>query len=701
MKPGRTEITINNLTPLADEHSIKVEGHGMSAGAVVTDMTVDSVANRMMGEDSEDSEDSEDGESEESEDEDALRPPELKAVIAELKALRSTREELQNRLRSAGERLGYLRRNMQYCAENVPAMPELEGYKSQDEALYKEMKGVREEIEKVDKQINAVVKKEARLQRAFDRQRRKPRRERELKKALKRDKREEKREQKLQLPSRVYRIKITVENGVLPAETKTVTAVAEMGRSRKPEDDEMPVRELPYLRISYITGGASWTPHYDLRLDSTKQQGTLTYRAHYTNRTGETWKDAKITLSTSQNTFSGLEDKVPWMAAWNVTLQSASSREVRDDGGLLSPAEVKLRKELHAVTQSSMPQETVNVVKDTYRPRYSYNPASPSYSPVAATNTAPEALRDALRAKKKRVSTATTTSSSSYRAAAEPSSDDERRLTRFNSAHRERERASPPSPPPPPSDGPSSRFPLAELAKLQVATSSAESHGMTTIYDLPGVRTITSSKLIRRHIITDVTLPTVEFSHLAVPKLRSSVFLKARVINPKAGGVTFLHGKAGLTLDGSFMGNTSIPLCVPGDHFDVGLGVDESIQVHYSKPSKKSSSQGMIMMKENVVNYCRSIRIHNARQGPVKIFVLDQVPVSDDERLRISLLQPRGLRDEGDQVAVAPAKSKLGTAQMRKNGEILWELRMDNGGDLDLPLEYEARMPQGSAIVVK
>jgi len=52
-------------------------------------------------------------------------------------------------------------------------------------------------------------------------------------------------------------------------------------------------------------------------------------------------------------------------------------------------------------------------------------------------------------------------------------------------------------PPPPPGCEPSSTSPTAELARLQLAISSTESHGVTTIYDLPGVRTITSSKLMR------------------------------------------------------------------------------------------------------------------------------------------------------------------------------------------------------------
>lgn len=687
-KPGRTEITIDNLTPLADEHSIKVEGHGTRA--VVTDMTVDLVPNRMMGKDSDDDDDDDSadgGDGEDSEDEDALAPDALKAANNVVRLLQDRIDELSNSLACAEERLCFLKKNRQFRAEHHAVTPDLDEFKNISAALYREMKGLRDELEKVHGEKRKACKKQARLQSAFDRQRKGPRREKEIKQALERDRRDERRKQRLQLPNRAHRVKITVENEVLPAETKTTTGTAEMGRPRKPEDDEIPARELPYLRISYITGGASWTPRYDLRLDSTKRQGTLTYRAHYSNMTGETWKDAKITLSTSQNTFSGLEDKAPWMAAWNVTLQHTSPKGVRYDRGLLSPAEVGSRQ---------LP----------------YSPLGWAPAPAPPAPPAPAFYSTQRSARSRHSSSAAAYDAATpWRLGQESGS---REISSYASTTEEEERGYGPDygryqrpqekwspPPPPPGGGPSSSFPTAELAKLQLAMSSAESHGMTTTYDLPGVRTITSSKLVRQHIITEVALAAVQFSHLSVPKLRASVFFKARVTNPKAGGVSLLHGKAGLTLDGSFMGNTTIPLCVPGDHFDVGLGVDESIQVHYSKPSERASSQGMLLMKENVVSYCRSIRIHNARQGPVRLLVLDQVPVSDDERLRIALLQPKGLRSEGDEVPVVPGKSKLGTVKLRKHGELLWELAMDGGGDLELPIDYEARMPQGSSMVAK
>jgi hypothetical protein len=75
---------------------------------------------------------------------------------------------------------------------------------------------------------------------------------------------------------------------------------------------------LVSLSISYITYSASWSPRYDLNLNSLKCAGVLEYGAELKNTTSETWRDAKVILSTSQTTFSGLSEKIPTLHPWHV-----------------------------------------------------------------------------------------------------------------------------------------------------------------------------------------------------------------------------------------------------------------------------------------------------------------------------------------------------------------------------------------------
>ena len=86
--------------------------------------------------------------------------------------------------------------------------------------------------------------------------------------------------------------------------------------------------------------------------------------------------------------------------------------------------------------------------------------------------------------------------------------------------------------------------------------------------------------------------------------------------------------------------------------------------------------------------------------------MLDQVPVSEEERLRVEILQPAGLKIEGDAVKtgtgiVGKETEKWGkaTAVLKKGGEVAWEVKIEAGRRVKLMLEYEARFPSSEMVV--
>jgi len=92
----------------------------------------------------------------------------------------------------------------------------------------------------------------------------------------------------------------------------------------------------------------------------------------------------------------------------------------------------------------------------------------------------------------------------------------------------------------------------------------------------------------------------------------------------------------------------------------------------------------------------------------VEGLVLHQIPVSEDERLTVEILQPAGLRSEGDTaksgtgVATAgKAVEKWGraTAVLKKGREVCWDLRLEPSGAVKLVWDYEARFPSTEMVV--
>jgi hypothetical protein len=132
--------------------------------------------------------------------------------------------------------------------------------------------------------------------------------------------------------------------------------------------------------------------------------------------------------------------------------------------------------------------------------------------------------------------------------------------------------------------------------------AGSDTYGFTTTYELPTPRTIPSSPLVRRHVIAEIPLLSLFFTHILVPKLKAAAFLKAKVTNTS--NVPLLQGQAGLTLDGSFMGNLTFPRCSPSETVVLELGVDQSVKVEYERPTAKHGTQGIVIIgKEEVGVY--------------------------------------------------------------------------------------------------
>ena len=147
---------------------------------------------------------------------------------------------------------------------------------------------------------------------------------------------------------------------------------------------------------------------------------------------------------------------------------------------------------------------------------------------------------------------------------------------------------------------------------LAFQSSTWEETGMTTSYDVPGLRTISPSFVSRRHKIASIGLRDVHFYYVLVPKVRPAAFLKARLKNSSS--TTLLRGMVGLTLDSSFLGNTILPRSSSGEVFSLSLGVDPAVNVNYSKPDVKRSQTGLFT-KENGNIYTRNCIVTNTKAG--------------------------------------------------------------------------------------
>ena len=247
---------------------------------------------------------------------------------------------------------------------------------------------------------------------------------------------------------------------------------------------------------------------------------------------------------------------------------------------------------------------------------------------------------------------------------------------------------------------------VPDIPELVTQESTWAESGLTATYDIPGLRTISPSHTARRQKIASITLKDIQLLYVMVPKLRTAAVLKARFRNTSS--IALLKGQAGLTLDGSFLGNTNIPRCSAGEKFGLSLGVDPSVTVTYSKPVMKRRQTGVFHTEGSGV-YTRVCTITNTKSNrALEGTVHDQIPISEDERLKLEVIQPSELRNEGDIATTGTPIVQVGklaenwgkaTATMRKGGETCWDVKIEPGRGIQLVLECEARFANHAVVV--
>ncbi|KAK2759407.1 hypothetical protein FQN54_002885 [Arachnomyces sp. PD_36] len=792
IKPGPNEITIHGLDPGVDLDSIRVTGRG---AATITDIQTELVPQREYFEDvyPSDSDGDELIEDEDPDDNFGVDRSELDRVEGELKVLRdrmATARNDQNTANTSLELLDSYGRTMKAGEVDVGKMADyLQVYQKERARLSDLYQESESTIKETEKEVDRFTREWNRLSLAFLKARddaAKPaRQDRERKQNaldLKRRERSRVRQERRKFwPHRVANVVLHLDgiSDFTPGSSRRSSVV-----STKKPDLTAHGSDTVSLSLNYVTTKATWSPRYELNLETPTASGKIVYRAEYHNYSSETWKDTRLILSTSQTSFSGIEEKTPDLQPWNVKLLVDDANEKKAgnaaswQGGLENRAEVAARsrpplwKPIDAgpgryqrpyqqqqqqqpvfghqqMPQQMMQQQAMRVHTDSIQKPNATNSgglfgsaapntqnaapggfgssaarggsslfgAGPS-NPDNAQNTQNLANQDYQmqlmlleQQNKRRLLMARQEHDGPRNATDDDYNSDDEWRNYPDSDGVDAETLSAPN--------------NANDQELTYQETSRQDYGLTTTYDIPGTRTIRPSSLKRRHVIAELPLSTIRFSHLIIPKLRPAAFLRARITNTSS--ISLLRGKAGLTLDGTFLGTTTIPTCSPDAIFSLSLGVDPGIQVSYAKPTVRRATSGFFN-KEDCAIFTRVCRITNTKTTAVSLAVMDQVPVSEDERLRVGILEPKGLNKEGELVNVgaevgtiaaatyggantssstSPAKGGKssdrswgkGTVVLGKGGNITWQLTLEKGKAVKLTLEYEARIPSGQKIV--
>ena len=655
-----------------------------------------------------DSDDEDAGDSSDEQAESDTESDMIKSLKGEVKKVSDTLKKVREEKASATSRLGILEsygrslekdrpKDLEACMrayheERQKAFEDFFASEAQSEALTIEHSKL---LKKQTKAINAAAKEKERAGKVKAKLAEKKRRARQEKLETKRRIKDE----RIQFwPRKVFRVVLSLDTNsdMTPASSRrgSIDSLA------KPLPEVSSASCQISISLSYITSSAFWFPRYDLSLNTPTRSGVLVYRAEFCNTTSETWKDAKIILSTSQTSFQGLGEPIPSLTPWRIRLNKMfGSQTDSSSGALVSRYELECKRKVQvdSVSKANEPRHMLFGL-DRVPP-----PPAPTHMALLRCKPSAPATRGGLFGAQQQQAQQTQMSGfgssnmlgnvSGTATASAPGAPMRAREEMSQASEDE-------------SFGGNADTIIPDIPELATQESTWAESGLTATYDIPGLRTISPSHTMRRQKIASITLKDVQLSYVVVPKLRAAAFLKARFRNPSS--IALLKGPAGLTLDGSFLGNTNIPRCSAGETFSLSLGVDPSVTVTYSKPVVKRKQTGVFQTEGSGI-YTRICTITNTKSNrALEGTVHDQIPISEDERLKVEVIQPSGLRKESDVAKTGTSIVQAGklaetwgkaTATMKKGGEICWDVKIDPGRGVKLMLEYEARFPNHEVVV--
>ncbi|MCL1471351.1 mucoidy inhibitor MuiA family protein [Argonema antarcticum] len=124
--------------------------------------------------------------------------------------------------------------------------------------------------------------------------------------------------------------------------------------------------------------------------------------------------------------------------------------------------------------------------------------------------------------------------------------------------------------------------------------------------------------------------------YVSVPRLITFAYLEATVTN-NSNGVTLLPGKGNIFRNNTLVGTTQLENIAPSQQFKLNLGIDESLKIDRDLVEREVQLIGNYRR----TTYTYRLAIANLRAQKTTLRLIEQLPVSREEQIKVHLLSTR------------------------------------------------------------
>ena len=215
-----------------------------------------------------------------------------------------------------------------------------------------------------------------------------------------------------------------------------------------------------------------------------------------------------------------------------------------------------------------------------------------------------------------------------------------------------------------------------DLQDVEVATASVEQGLLSATFTAPRRESVDGAGQARKIALQRFPLQA-ELVRVAAPRREAATFLTAKATNET--GFPLLPGVAGIYVGDEFVGRAPVPMTPPGGEIELAFGVDDRVEIERKVLERKRLTAGLVS-KDEVYRYRVRIEVKNRYATPIAVKLLDLVPVTRDEKIKVAVLDgtTAATREDPERPGVRIHDLAL-AAREAKVVELRYEVRYPRG----------------------
>ena len=216
----------------------------------------------------------------------------------------------------------------------------------------------------------------------------------------------------------------------------------------------------------------------------------------------------------------------------------------------------------------------------------------------------------------------------------------------------------------------------AKMQEAEIAQADLAGTEFTQSYRIGGRSSVRSDNQQQRFGLASHSMD-VRLTARSVPTRQTQAWLF--VEGTFNGEAALPPGALTLYQDNTLVGQNYFAGIRPGAELATSFGVDDRIEIEYELQEQTQDSEGVIRrFTQQTREY--QIKVHNRHNRSIELTLLDQMPVSTDERIEVELTRnttPPDQRDVNDQPGI-----------------LAWNIDLDAGQQREVIIGYTVRYPE-------